>query len=366
MTAPVVTGLFDPTRLRIARESKGWTKQRLAESAGVTAAAISQYESGRNKPGPKVVATLALALGVPQAYFKTGRPTAVADSDSAHFRSLRSTTLRDRRKALSQATLAWELTYLLETYVRLPEVSFPSAVLPERANSDDVENLALEVRSMLNIEAGPVPNMIRLLESRGAVVIRLAVESRQVDAFSCVIRGRPIVLLNSDKSDKARSRHDAAHELGHLVAHDDVDPGSQRVERQADRFAAAFLMPADEVGPMLPRRLDWNRLIELRQHWGVSIASLLYRAHHLGIVSDYSYRRGFTTLNTRKNSDGTSWRQSEPGDLGPPEQTALLRKAVELLEPDGITLEQLANELCVPVERVENLVGRDDRPMVNL
>jgi len=357
---------FDPERLRLARESKGWTKQRVAEAVGVTPAAVSQYENGRSRPGSQVVAKLALALGVPQEYFWSGRQTAAADSDSAHFRSLRSTTLRERRQALAEATLTWELFHMLVRYVRLPNVTLPSAVLPEPASTDDIESLAAEVRGVLGVEPGPVPNMLRLLEAHGAVVVRLGVENRKVDAFSCVLRGRPIVLLNSDKDDKARSRHDAAHELGHLVAHDDVDPGSQRVERQADAFAAAFLMPAEEIGPVLPRRLDWQRLIELRMYWGVSIASLLYRAHQLGLLSEHSYRRGFTTLNTRTNPDGTSWRRREPGDLGQPEQAALLKKAVEIVDEDGLLIEDLANELCVPVARIEALVGGDERRDIDL
>ena len=366
MSSQANANTFDPDRLRLARETKGWTKRRVAEAIGVTPAAVSQYENGRSRPGLQVAAKLSLALGVPQEYFWSGRPTAAADSDSAHFRSLRSTTLRERRQALAEATLTWELVYLLERYVRLPDVTLPSAVLPEPASSDDIENLAAEVRAFLEVEPGPVPNVLRLLEAHGAVVVRLGVENRKVDAFSCVLQGRPIVLLSSDKGDKARSRHDAAHELAHLVAHDDVDPGSQRVERQADSFAAAFLMPADEIRPMLPSKLDWKRLIDLRMHWGVSIASLIYRAHQLGVLSEHSYRRGFTTLNTRANPDGTIWRKREPGDLGRPEQTALLQKAIEIVEEDGLSLEELANELCVPVGRVEALIGGDDRPRVSL
>lgn len=307
-----------------------------------------------------------MALGVPQGYFQSGRPTVVADSDSAHFRSLRSTTLRTRRKALAEATLTWELINVLERYVRLPAVNLPSAVLPQLASNDDIENLAADVRQLLGVEPGPVPNVVRLLEANGAVVVRLGVDNQKVDAFSCVLQGRPIVLLNSDKGDKARSRHDAAHELGHLVAHDDVDPGSQRVERQADSFAAAFLMPADEIRSMLPRKLDWGTLIELRMHWGVSIASLIYRAHKLRVLSGHSYRRGFTELNTRHHPDGTSWRKREPGDLGRPEQTVLLRKVMDVLQEDGTSIEDIANELFMPVERIEALVGFDERPEIAL
>ena len=357
---------FDPVRLRLGRESKGWTKQRLAEAGEVTPAAVSQYENGTSSPSTAVLAKMALALGLPQAFFVAGRPTAIADSTEAHFRSLRSTALRDRRRALTHASLAWELANLLQSYVRLPEVTFPHAVLPDKPSFDDLENLANETRTLLGIDSGPVPHVVRLLESRGAIVVRLPVECREVDAFSTVLSGRPIVLLNAEKVDKARSRHTAAHELGHIIAHDDVDPGSQTVERQADHFAGAFLLPADEIVPSLPATLDWKRLIDLRRQWGVSIASLLFRAKSLGVMPDHTYRRAFTVLNSRKNSDGSLWRVKEPGFLGAPESPSLLRRAVELSTEQGVSKDSLANKLCIPLDKVEHLLGHDPRPKVEL
>ncbi len=357
---------FDRERLRLGRESKGWTKQRLAEIAEVTPAAVSQYENGTSRPSTVVLARMALGLGLPKSFFVAGRPTAIADSNSAHFRSLRSTSLRDRRRALSHASLAWELTNALEQHVKLPPVSFPHAVLPEKPSRDDIENVADECRHILALDSGPIPNVTRLLESCGAIVVRLPVECRKVDAFSTVLHGRPIVLLNAEKMDKARSRHTAAHEFGHLVAHDDVDPGSQTVERQADSFAGAFLLPADEIAPFLPSTLDWNRWIDLRLHWGVSIASLLFRAKSLGILPDHTYRRAFTVLNSRKNPDGSLWRINEPGQLGQPEEPMLLRRSVEVAQDFGVSTETLADQLRLPTDLIQTLIGEDPRPEISL
>ena len=363
MAAEISAIAFDRRRLRMAREANGWTRQRLAESAGVTPAAISQYENGVHRPSGAVLARMSLALGMPRGFFVVGRPAASADSGKAHFRSLRSTSLRDRRRALTHAGFAWELATLLESYVRIPPVSFPQAVLPERALVKDIERLADACRRALDIGPGPISNLTRLLESCGAVVVRLPVECRKVDAFSCVLEDRPIVVLNADKVDKARARHSAAHELGHLVAHDDADPGSQTIERQADAFAAAFLMPANEIGSQLPASLDWNRLIELRRHWGVSIASLLVRARTLQILPEHTYRRAFTALNTRRNPDGSTWRIKEPGRLGPAEAPSLLRRCVDLVESHGTTRDELANELCFPRSLIDQIVG-DSIPTV--
>ena len=359
---------FDRNRLRMAREARGWTRRKLADAAGVTPAAVSQYENGAYQPSRGVLATMAMALGMPREFFVPGRPTIAANSSVAHFRRLRSTPVRDRRQAFTHAVFAWELTNLLENYLTIPPVAFPSAVLPEKASTDDIENLAAECRRLLNLGSAPIPNMTRLLESLGAVVVRLPLPAKRdnVDAFSCVLEGRPIVVLNSDKDDKARSRHSAAHEFGHLVAHDDADPGSQIIEQQAIAFAAAFLLPADQVAGELSSPLNWNRLIDLKHHWGVSIQSLIVRAKTLGTISEHTYRRAFIKLSTTKNDDGTTWRQKEPGYLGPSERPVLLQKCVELVENLNISKADLANKLCIPQHRIDQLVGQKPKPKVRL
>ena len=68
------------------------------------------------------------------------------------------------------------------------------------------------------------------------------------------IRDREILVSETVLSNEGRFRFTCAHELGHFRLHaklrqafrEDAEPGSHdtdRIERQADRFAAAFLMP---------------------------------------------------------------------------------------------------------------------------
>ena len=64
--------------------------------------------------------------------------------------------------------------------------------------------------------------------------------------------------LGSDKNYRARSRFDAAHELGHLVVHGD-SYGVKQVEQQAHMLAAGFLMPAHDIGA---RAADIRRLAD--------------------------------------------------------------------------------------------------------
>lgn len=353
--------LFDPRRLELARKVKSLRKKELAQLVDVSPAAISQYESGRAKPSAAVLARIALALGFPIEFFSGGRPGSSLDPSLAHFRSLRSTTQIDRDSALAQAELTWELVEALGRHIRLPAVQLPELHLDEILSASHIERVASEVRAAWSLSSGPIPNVVRLLESHGVVVTRLMAGLAGVDAFSRWFGDRPVVVLCADKGDAARSRFDASHELGHLILHHDVEPAEAKVEKEAHIFAGAFLLPESEIKAELPSRLDWQRLSQLKRTWGVSIAALLYRARTLGVMGDATYRRAMSTMS--KNG----WRREEPVDLGPAEAPSLFERAMSLLEQRDIGLEDLANDLCLPVERVREIVSvGDERPSLDL
>ena len=69
-------------------------------------------------------------------------------------------------------------------------------------------------------------------------MIRLPLDTADVDAFSLPFHDQPVVVLGADKNDRARSRFDAAHELGHLAAHGDQVWAVKEVEQQAHWFGA--------------------------------------------------------------------------------------------------------------------------------
>ena len=55
-------------RISKARETAGWTQDRLAEEANVNRVTIAKYESGRAEPGAKILSRIAHALGVKADY----------------------------------------------------------------------------------------------------------------------------------------------------------------------------------------------------------------------------------------------------------------------------------------------------------
>lgn len=78
--------------------------------------------------------------------------------------------------------------------------------------------------------------------------------------------------------------------------HHDAEPGRHVVEKQAHRFAAAFMMPAEAIADEFPARMSWPEYFKLKERWRVSLQALLYRARSLGALSPGAYRRSDQNL----------------------------------------------------------------------
>lgn len=360
-----IAALFDRARLRMARELRGLTQVQLAREVGsVTAASVSQFETGHTKPATSTLRRLAVALRVPLAFFAAPARPPAQDQFNGFFRSLRSTSPRDRQQALAYVHLARELALELEKHVALPDLNLPRVPIDEGQpplQSADIEQAAARVRDHWNVPQGPVRDVVRLLEMNGIIVVRFRVSIEKVDAFCVDFPDRPVIALGADKGLRDRSRFDAAHELGHLVLHGvSAQIGDKTTEGQAHEFAAAFLMPADDIKSELPDRLDWPAFLRLKAKWHVSLAALLVRAKTLGVLSEHTYAQGWKALSAR------GWRKVEPGPLGNPEMPVLLQRALELMETTGLSFNDFINQSGFPEGDVRTLLSRDiaERPRV--
>ncbi|MBN6040049.1 ImmA/IrrE family metallo-endopeptidase [Amycolatopsis sp. 195334CR] len=362
---------FDPARLTQARMLAAMTKRHLADLLGVTPAAVSQYEMGATTPRTDLLPRLAEALAVPLAFFLAGRPYARLDPSAAHFRSLRSTRAYQRAKAIALTEQAWELTYALEKRIQLPPVDLPGfaggEVHPGTELSAEPAAAARELRSAWGLGSGPITHLVRRLEAQGIVVFTPQRDDdlRTVDAFSTSRLPRPVIVLTPNRTDDVyRHRFSAAHELGHLILHGEANPGDLDQEREADKFAAEFLTPRASIGPDLPARADLPALARLRETWGVSVHSLLYRCRELGMLSDSAASRAYQRLHALREQPGFA---PEPLTGYPGEQPALLRQAFTLAGDTGLTITQLARELAWTVPQVRRVLGHDDqRPVLRL
>jgi Zn-dependent peptidase ImmA (M78 family)/transcriptional regulator with XRE-family HTH domain len=341
-------------------------KRELAKRIGLTEKSVSNYEAGTQEPEGGTLKKLSEALRFPEAFFFGDDPE-VPTPDVASFRSLSKMTASQRDSALGAGAIALLLNDWIESRFQLPGPDVPDLgreggsvacaggdqesrepeAYPSRASAQDPEVAAGMLRAHWGIGELPVKNMIALLESKGIRVFSLAIDAREVDAFSMWKGGCPYIFLNTFKSAE-HCRFDAAHELGHLVLHQHAQPQGPDLEREANAFASAFLMPKSSVLANAPRSATLPSLIRHKKHWLVSVAALNYRLHALGLTTDWTYR----TLCIQLAQAG--YRVKEPESINH-EKSLVLEKVFSALREEGLSKVDVARQLSIAPEEINEL-----------
>jgi Zn-dependent peptidase ImmA (M78 family) len=83
-------------------------------------------------------------------------------------------------------------------------------------------------------------------------------------------------------------------------------PASPDVHDEANRFAGAFLLPADALKQEITSATTLETFLSIKLKWGVSVQAAVVRAHELGLITPRKYR----TLYQRLSQKG--WRVHEP------------------------------------------------------
>ncbi|ALQ32533.1 ImmA/IrrE family metallo-endopeptidase [Glutamicibacter arilaitensis] len=308
--------MFNPSRLKQARQRLALTLTMLAKESGVSLRSLTNYESGKLAPSEENLVKLANTLSVPRKFFERDAAE-IVPVEAASFRKLSKTTAATRDAVLASASLAVEFFEVIESKFRLPIPDIPSF------DKLDPSHAAELVRHRWNFGDRPIPNMLHLLESKGVRVAALHHEYTDIDAFCFMRDNKPYVFLNTSRSAE-RQRFDLAHELGHLVLHGDLemDPStSKEREIEANRFAASFLMPGSCIRAQSMRGASIKRILAARSFWKVSAMAMTHRLHELGLLSDWQYRSNCMTLSE------LGYRKAEPGGIVP-EASQLLRKVM--------------------------------------
>lgn len=353
---------FNPNRLKSARLYEGMSIAELASQIGVSKQVVSQYENGKANPSLETLMKIMGVLKFPREYFYLSDREQIR-LGCTFFRSALTTTKIIRDSQIEKLLSLTEAYSLLEEYIDFPKLNIPSFEI-KNLDSSEIEEIALKTRMAWGIGEEPINNIVYLLEKNGVIVSTIETSSQKVDAFSHtqIINGaeRFIVILGNDKQSAVRRQFDAAHELGHRILHSDfesIDDLSKdeykEMERQADQFAASFLLPKNAFLKDLayPKTLEFY--VELKKKWKVSIGAMLIRAYHLEAITYNQYQYLMRQMSTK------GWRTKEPLDnvLVPHAPTAL-RKAVDLLLLNNvISAREILQRLGFPQSKAENLLN---------
>jgi Zn-dependent peptidase ImmA (M78 family) len=288
------------------------------------------------------VLRLARAVAVPAEFLLAGAVDEVP-MESISFRAPSKLPAFQRDMARSAGRVALLLDEWIEERFQLPVPDVPA--LP----SLDPETAAEVVRARWGLGVAPVANLLRRLEVHGVRVFSLAADCTPVDAFSFDWHGRPYVFLNPTKSGE-RGRFDAAHELGHLVLHSEHRvPQGPGAEYEANRFAAAFLMPRAAVLAAGLAGATLDRILAAKQVWQVSAMALVHRLRELELLSEWGHRTACVDLSRR------GFRSAEPGGIAR-ETSQRLDKVFRSLRAEGITPADIARDLNLTVEELNRHV----------
>src|ERR1700736_195952 len=263
--------MFNPRRLSLARKSRLFSARALAEKTGLAVDTISRLENGANSPDETTVTKLAQALGFPEAFFFDQDPEEI-DTGAVSFRSFSKMSARERDAATSAGSLGLQLSVWVDRRFTLPKPN-----LLDLSYEADPEAASHSMRQFWGIGEKPIGNLMGLLETNGVRLFSLSENTASVNAFSFWRDDKPYVFLNNFKTAES-SIFDAAHELGHLVMHKHGDPKETRsAEREANSFASAFLMPANDVKARVPRRVTVDVVLKAKMRWRVSAMAMAYR-----------------------------------------------------------------------------------------
>ncbi|WP_188456522.1 helix-turn-helix domain-containing protein [Virgibacillus oceani] len=359
--------VFNGERLKIARTYRGKTINDLAELLGVTKQMISKYEHGKSVPSSEMLLKLEQYLLFPRKFFFE-EGTDKVQVGNTYFRSLRTTPKRDLEAQKLKLLFLSKIYRFVADYINFPVVNLPDLSLDAL---DSMEVAAKEVRKYWGLGQEPISNMVRLLEANGLIVNTSRTNITSIDAFTQQQRYEKqiyyFVVLGNDKGNGYRRQFDAAHELGHVLLHDPYIDLTQlekdeekELERQANQFAAALLLPKDAFTrdvSMHPR--DLNHYLYLKKKWHVSIGAMVVRAHNLGIIEYNQYHY----LQRQISSKG--WRKEEPFDKDfQPASPILLKKAITMiLENKKLSGSQILDtlaknyDLSLNAYEFEDLVG---------
>lgn len=309
----------------VLRRAADITQEDLAETLGITQAALSRYENDLREPDDEMIGKLGDALGVTSAFLRHKFRMHGAIAADAHMRRQKTTKPSDWKRVEARLNrLRMHSSFLLERVPMRPQ-QHVIRVDPEEQTPAEAAQM---LRAAWRMPIGPIKNLTRWVEAAGIFVVEEDFGTHRIDGMSQWAGEHAVIILNASIP-VDRKRLTVAHELGHLVLHAtymDAD-----VEEQANQFAAEFLMPQHVIEPELVN-LTLGKLSDMKLEWGVSMQAIFERAYRLGKATGEDRQRFYRQMNSR------GWKTREPGsDLLSAETPELAMSIGRTLDNSGLT-----------------------------
>ena len=273
------------TLLETARLLRQKTQKEVVEAIGISQASLSKAEHGLQELPVDIMDKLYDYYDLPETFFL--RSEGVSPLGHLYYRKKLTITNKVIDSFVAKVKIFKAIIDDLMSAVELPKYTLGNYVPNENLSAKEI---ARKIRYELKVYNGAVPNLSTLLENNGIIIIRFDFGTDKIDGLTTITDSDKKVMFINNQMSNDRIRFSMAHELGHLVMHLGNPPcSSDDAERQADEFASEFLMPEEEIRPML-LNVNIQTLGMLKRKWRVSMHALVRRAKDLETITYQQYR----------------------------------------------------------------------------
>lgn len=333
----------NPELIVLARESRTITQKELARKLKIAQYQVSRMENGQlpDLTSEKLI-EISKILSYPVDFFL--QECEVYPVGQHLYRKHATLPAKERDRIVAQLNIYRLSLRKVMKAIDIEGILIKECELDEYATPEDV---ARAIREYLRLPRGPIQNMTKILEDFGIVVVPYDSLTRMFSGASIYAESPSIIAIANKNMPGDRWRFTLAHELGHIIMH---RLPRDTMEDEADRFAAEFLMPAQQIGVHLDG-LNFQRLAELKLYWKVSMSALLKRASDLNRISERKYRSMWVEFGKQ------GYRVSEPKELDVPlEKPSLIYEILNVhFQELGYNRETLSNFLSIFPEDFDRL-----------
>lgn len=333
-------------QLAFARQYRGFTQTGLAAKIpGLSQSNLSNYEKGLGTLSDDVLARIMSVLNFPIGFLDLNIGNNV---DCKHYRKKASVRAQDRDRIDKFISLAAYCFDWLTEFVEIPDFRFKYIDVDSGTTPEEI---ASYVRKQFHLGIAPMENICNFMERNGIFIFLWDCEYEDFDGVSLITdKGNHLVIINKNMSND-RKRFSLAHELGHAIMHQNYDffiPSVRDKEKEANRFAAEFLMPAQSIRGSLVN-IKFSNLPMLKAYWLTSMSSIILRAKTLGQINDAKY------VMLRNELSRRAWLKKEPYDVFL-DEPSVIRKAYNLItESLGYGNDKISTLCQIPLDVVEEV-----------
>ncbi|MGV2929323.1 XRE family transcriptional regulator [Macrococcus capreoli] len=368
--------MFIGKNLNTIRMLSGYSRKELADKINVTEQAIWQYEVKNLMPDIKNIYDLSQIFNVKTNFFLNDI-NKIFDDDLNVKRShiaFRSLNYNINNKIIykqhMQAIFLNNLTKWLYGFLKVPYSPFIDLSLEvqniidkKESRYDIIAEVARVARNYLMPNEYSSKGLLFNLEKAGIIIFEKQIDEN-ADAYSFWTEDKhsAFIILGNDKNIAVRRTFDLAHELGHLLLHQNVEfeflenKEYRILEEEANIFASMFLLPEDEFMKdfdQIDKKSNPDSYIMMKEKWFVSYQMIAVRAYKLNLMSHQQYRYFWMSINKK------GYKRREPlDDKLIIERPMKIKSIFKLLfDSSVINIEQWLEEMHIETEFLSEQTG---------